>query len=124
MPTDTGGEPVKRKPAPEIEGEEDYALPPEETGTPSATQLATSSSLKHAPNYEPKTLPEFVGLSKLRFGQKLIGWCIFLIVALTLISAFTRADGSILQSTIDVLKLITTTALGFVFGRTKMSDGE
>lgn len=66
---------------------------------------------------------EFLDLSKLKFGQKLIAWCIFLILVLTLLSAFYFEDGfQVIGSSIDLLKLIATTALGFVFGRTKAAD--
>lgn len=71
---------------------------------------------------EPKTFRDALDLSKLQFGQKLIGWCIFVILALTIIGHFWPRDSSILSSTIELLKLVTTTALGFVFAKTMVAE--
>lgn len=57
--------------------------------------------------------------SKLGFGKNLIYAAIAGIVALSLIQAYipSAVEGQSLDSAIDTLKLITTIALGFVFGR-------
>lgn len=73
---------------------------------------------------EPKNFRDALDLSKLQFGQKLIGWCIFLILVLTLIGHYTPNDESLLSSTIELLKLVTTTALGFVFAKTMAAEEE
>ena len=56
--------------------------------------------------------------NKLQYGQKLIAWCIFLIIVLTLINYFWPRNSGAIGNTIELLKLVTTTALGFVFART------
>lgn len=73
---------------------------------------------------EPRPFHELVDYSKLQFGQKLIGWCIFLIVALSLIGFFWNgadSNGNELGTAIELLKLVTTTALGFVFAKTQIA---
>ncbi|MDD7586175.1 MAG: hypothetical protein SPK00_05445 [Corynebacterium glucuronolyticum] len=73
---------------------------------------------------EPRPFHELVDYSKLQFGQKLIGWCIFLIVALSLIGYFWEGadpNGNELGIAIELLKLVTTTALGFVFAKTQIA---
>lgn len=73
---------------------------------------------------EPRPFHELVDYSKLQFGQKLIGWCIFLIVALSLIGYFSNGadpNGNELGTAIELLKLVTTTALGFVFAKTQIA---
>lgn len=72
---------------------------------------------------EPRPFHELVDYSKLQFGQKLIGWCIFLIVALSLIGYFwdgADSNGNELGTAVELLKLVTTTALGFVFAKTQL----
>lgn len=76
---------------------------------------------------EPKNFLQRVDFEKLKFGQKLIGWCLFLIVALTLVGYFVKGDGpevDLLRSAIELFKLVTTTALGFVFAKTQIDRGE
>lgn len=73
---------------------------------------------------EPRPFHELVDYSKLQFGQKLIGWCIVLIVALSLIGYFwdgADPNSNELATAIELLKLVTTTALGFVFAKTQIS---
>ncbi|CAB0672937.1 hypothetical protein FRC0028_00055 [Corynebacterium diphtheriae] len=73
---------------------------------------------------EPRPFHELVDYSKLQFGQKLIGWCIFLIVAFSLIGYFSNGadpNGNELGTAIELLKLVTTTALGFVFAKTQIA---
>ena len=83
---------------------------------------------------EPRPIHELLDYSKLQFGQKLIWWCIFLIVVLSFIGYFwdgANPGGNELSTAIELLKLVTTTALGFVFAKTqvtaqqvKKNDGE
>lgn len=70
---------------------------------------------------EPKTFGDHLDLSKLQFGQKLIGWCIFLIIVLSLVDYFYGREGTQLTAAVELLKLVTTTALGFVFAKTQAS---
>lgn len=66
---------------------------------------------------EPKNFGERLDWSKLEYGKKLIGWCIFFIIGLTLVSYFHPRDSGVINSSLEMLKLITTTALGFVFAK-------
>lgn len=59
--------------------------------------------------------------TKLQFGMYLIAGCLALVVILSAVQYFwprELADASALSNALDVLKLVATTALGFVFGRT------
>lgn len=57
-------------------------------------------------------------LSKLTFAIKLIAWALIGIVGLSAAQTYIPALGEpSLAPAIDTLKLIATTALGFVFGR-------
>lgn len=89
------------------------------------TQAGASKARPVEPSQrEPRPFRELVDYSKLQFGQKLIGWCIFLIVALSLISHFSNGVASVgnkLDAAIELLKLVMTTALGFVFARTQIA---
>lgn len=89
---------------------------------------ASTVSNKAAPvepsQREPRPIHEILDYSKLQFGQKLIWCCVFLIVILSLIGYFwdgANADGNELGAAIELLKLVTTTALGFVFAKTQVT---
>ncbi|QDZ41965.1 hypothetical protein [Corynebacterium sp. sy039] len=69
------------------------------------------------PLVRPKSFTEYLDYSKLQFGQKLIAWCIFLICLLSVISHFWNSGE--ISAAIELLKLVTTTALGFVFAKTQ-----
>lgn len=74
---------------------------------------------------EPKNYPQWLDQLKFQFGKNLIGWCLFLIVALSLIDFFwagSNPDSNALGPAIELLKLVTTTALGFVFAKSKFDD--
>lgn len=102
-----------RKPAPEIKGEEDERLT---NGSNLATPTSPTAS-------EPKNFKDGLTLARLKFGQNLVGWCVFLIVVLSVVGYFFPGakerplDSQLLEGTIDILKLIATTALGFVLAR-------
>lgn len=68
---------------------------------------------------EPTNFVDHIDYSKLQFGQKLIGWCLFFIIALSLVGYFVEKEGTQLSVAIELLKLVTTTALGFVFAKTQ-----
>lgn len=116
------GEVSDRKKAPKVNKEIDRELSDvefEESGDKSQTTNGGGRPIPPTQS-EPKEFSDFLDLSKLQFGQKLIGWCIFLIVALSLISYFCRGVSSgtaELRAAIEMLKLVTTTALGFVFAK-------
>ena len=87
-------------------------------------QVQSNVTQAGASKARPRPFRELVDYSKLQFGQKLIGWCIFLIVALSLISHFSNGVASVgnkLDAAIELLKLVMTTALGFVFARTQIA---
>lgn len=92
---------------------------------PNRTPVAGNKAAPVEPSQrEPRPFHELVDYSKLQFGQKLIGWCIFLIVALSLVGySWDGADpeGNELATAIELLKLVTTTALGFVFAKTQIA---
>lgn len=71
---------------------------------------------------EPQTFGDRLNLAKLEFGQKLIGWSVSLIVVLSLIGYFFDRDSTMISGTLEMLKLVTTTALGFVFAKTMESE--
>ena len=78
---------------------------------------------KMAPRgYEPKNLGEHISLERLNFAQQLIGLCVSLITALALVGYFFPRESDLLSGAVDTLKLIVTTALGFVFARTLDHD--
>ena len=78
---------------------------------------------KMAPRgYEPKNLGELISLARLNFAQRLIASCMFLIVVLALVGYFFPRESDLLSGAVDTLKLIVTTALGFVFARTLDHD--
>lgn len=61
---------------------------------------------------------------KVRFAFWLIGSCLVVAVGLTTIDIYLRPEGSDgFGGMVDLLKLVGTTALGFVFGRS-LGQGE
>jgi hypothetical protein len=111
-------DPNKRKQAPAVEKEEDEALPAKNNSDLAHAKTAASAPLKKSEVPEPKNWAQKLAYNKLQYGQRLIGWCLFLIVALTLLDYFFSRNSSAISNTIELLKLVTTTALGFVFART------
>lgn len=115
-----------RKNPPEVKDEIDLQFPTETQGSALAlngNDSGSSPQFRDKQQPQPKSFPEWLDLSKLQFGQKLIGWCIFLIVVLSLVDfAWQRAnqDENPLAPAIELLKLVTTTALGFVFAKADM----
>lgn len=74
---------------------------------------------------EPRNHNQWLDGLKFEFGKNLIGWCLFLIVALSLVDFWwDGADphSNAIGSTIELLKLVTTTALGFVFAKSQMDN--
>lgn len=74
---------------------------------------------------EPKNHPQWLAQLKFQFGKNLIGWCLFLIVGLSLIDFFwvgASPEKNALNPAIELLKLVTTTALGFVFAKSQIDD--
>lgn len=112
-----------RKTPPSPQGSADDAPLPGVTNGLNGNGIGKAGAVK--PNQpEPNSFRDVLDLSKLQFGQKLIGWCISLILLLTIIGHFSDGDGTILSSTIETLKLVTTTALGFVFAKSMADDEE
>lgn len=99
---------------PPIEGEDDE---------PQATKalepgIIDSIAQKTALVAEPKNMEERLSWSRFTFAQQLVGWCIFLILVFSIIGHFFPKDDSpLITGAIDTLKLILTTALGFVFAK-------
>ncbi len=116
----------QRKEAPKVTEGIDRDL--DELYAQGSTPNSSDSGVKAKPvepsQREPRPFHEQVDLSKLQFGQKLIWCCIFLIVALSLVGYFFNGadqDREVLRTAIELLKLVTTTALGFVFAKTQMA---
>ena len=107
-----------RKKAPAVDKEEDEVLPVGNDSSSPRAKSVPSARMKKAVVPEPKTWAQRLAYNKLQYGQKLIRWCILLIVALTLINYFCPRNSGAMGNTIELLKLVTTTALGFVFART------
>ena len=119
-------EPKSRKTAPEITEEVDRELSNSpDKGQPNNSSVSFNMAAPVPPHQsEPQSFHDFVDYSKLQFGQKLIGWCIALVVALSLVSYFWNGadpNGNGLGTAIELLKLVTTTALGFVFAKTQIT---
>lgn len=119
-------EPNPRKDAPSVTEEIDRDLADLNGQVqPNRAAAASKKGDPVAPRQrEPHPYHEIVDYSKLQFGQKLIGWCIFLIVALSILGYFTNGanpDGNEIGAAIELLKLVTTTALGFVFAKTQIA---
>lgn len=115
-----------RKQAPKVNKEVDCELIDVESEKSGRKYQAVDREAKPIPTVqpEPKEFSDFLDFSKLQFGQKLIGWCIFLIVVLSLISYFwagVSSGSAELRAAIEMLKLVTTTALGFVFAKSQPS---
>jgi hypothetical protein len=107
-----------RKKAPAVDKEEDEVLPVGNDSSSPRAKSVPSARMKEAVVPEPKTWAQRLAYNKLQYGQKLIAWCIFLIIVLTLINYFWPRNSGAIGNTIELLKLVTTTALGFVFART------
>lgn len=119
-------DPKPRKQAPKVTEEIDRELDNLNGQVqPNRATVASSKAAAVEPSQrEPRPFHELVDYSKLQFGQKLIGWCIFLIVTLSLIGYFwdgADSNGTELGAAIELLKLVTTTALGFVFAKTQIA---
>ncbi|MHB2252019.1 hypothetical protein [Corynebacterium aurimucosum] len=119
-------DPKPRKKAPKVTEEIDRGLD-SLNGQPHPNRAPASDIKAEAvepTQREPRPFHELVDYKKLQFGQMLIGWCIFLIVALSLIGYFwdgADPNGNELGTAIELLKLVTTTALGFVFAKTQIA---
>lgn len=111
-------DPGNRKQAPAVDKEEDEVLPAGNDSSSPQAESVPPARMKEAVVPEPKTWAQRLAYNKLQYGQKLIAWCIFLIFVLTLIDYFFSKNSSAISNTIELLKLVTTTALGFVFART------
>ena len=107
-----------RKKAPAVDKEEDEVLPVGNDSSSPRAKSVPSARMKEAVVPEPKTWAQRLAYNKLQYGQKLIAWCILLIFVLTLINYFWPRNSGAIGNTIELLKLVTTTALGFVFART------
>ena len=107
-----------RKKAPAVDKEEDEVLPVGNDSSSPRAKSVPSARMKEAVVPEPKTWAQRLAYNKLQYGQKLIAWCIFLIIVLTLINYFWPRNSGAIGNTIELLKLVITTALGFVFART------
>lgn len=70
------------------------------------------------PHSEPTTFTELIDWDKLKYGQNLIACCILLLFVASLIGYFTDRNNAFLSNLVEVLKLICTTALGYVFAKT------
>lgn len=119
-------EPKPRKPAPKVTEEIDRDLDNLNGQVqPNRAPVASKKAAAVEPSQrEPRLFHEIVDYSKLRFGQRLIWCCVFLIVALSLIGYFwdgANPNGNELGTAIELLKLVTTTALGFVFAKTQIA---
>lgn len=117
----------KPKAVPVISGEEDVRLQPATSpdGRTGEARAATvpEPAAKMAPRgYEPKNLGKHISIKRLNFAQWLIGSCVFLITVLALVGYFFPRESDLLSGAVDTLKLIVTTALGFVFARTLDRD--
>ncbi|WKE60134.1 hypothetical protein [Corynebacterium tuberculostearicum] len=74
---------------------------------------------------EPKNHTQYLEGLKFRFGKNLIGWCLGLVVLLSLIDFFwdgAEPRANALGPAIELLKLVTTTALGYVFAKAQFSE--
>lgn len=61
--------------------------------------------------------------SRLVFSQKLVGWCIALLVLLLVFDSF-RPLGELGRMVFEALKLTMMTALGFVLARASEGEGD
>ncbi|ARD42505.1 hypothetical protein [Actinomyces gaoshouyii] len=113
--------PADEKPVPRVTGDDDLRL--SETGDiygeliPEPDAVEPAGEATGAPAWEPRTLEEKMSLSRLTFAQQLIGWCVLVLFVMALCQHFAPRDGSLIGSAMDTLKMVVTTALGFVFGR-------
>lgn len=111
-PHDAGSSPAvvpKKGPPPTVPDDADQDVPPEGEVE---TQKVDDPDSEHR-----RTMDR----TKLHFGMWLIGSCLSLVVVLSGVQFLLQEkldDASALTNALDVLKLVATTALGFVFGRT------
>ncbi|MBM7824577.1 hypothetical protein JOD55_000404 [Arcanobacterium pluranimalium] len=113
--------PHSHKVALEIDEETDRRGSGVEPEVPAPTEHQTDSKVSSTSQQEPHPFHEIVDYSKLQYGQRLICCCICLVVILSVIGYAWGGDDpsrSELHSAIELLKLVTTTALGFVFAKT------
>lgn len=103
-----------RKQPPEVKGEDDVPQP-KPNGTHARQQTPSAP--------EPKNFVERTFLDRLNFGKAVVGWSIALLVILSITGYFHPRDSVLLSNSIEILKLICTTALGFVFARSLEGDG-
>ncbi|WP_133167816.1 hypothetical protein [Mycolicibacterium austroafricanum] len=107
-PTEGGG--VDPAPIPDSANED---IPPNSEGNPEAVTAVTDPEADHRRGMEK---------SKLKFAIIFVSLTTAGAVALAVVGHFTpgyaEKGGSLLASTGDVLKLLATTSLGFIFGRT------
>lgn len=117
--------PTPHKPLPEVGEEVDRALHNFNEGSkPTAGEPQDATPIAPV-QYEPRTYHEIADYSKLQFGQKLILGCIILIVVLSILGYFwegANPERQELHTAVELLKLVTTTALGFVFAKTQITD--
>lgn len=120
-----GGASEKRRQTPDVEGEEDLDLPTTSDGNHPTSAVA--NTVKPHGKEPQRPMGDIIAYDKLKFGKKLIVLCLLIIVVLCLVGYFfdgAKPDSSELHTAIELLKLVTTTALGFVFGRTGDHHGE
>lgn len=115
-------EPNKRRIPPKVEAKQD--LPLKDGGmvpaSPGKSLSKRDSEKTTTPRVaEPQNFRQMQEYRKLQFAQKVVGWCIFLIVVLVLIDHFTANEDSALNTAIELLKVVTTTALGYVFAQSQ-----
>lgn len=103
----------ERKRAPEVKGEDDVPQP-----APNGARARPQTPA--AP--EPRNFGERTFLERLNFGKAVVGWSIALLVVLSIVGYFHPRDSLLISNTIEILKLICTTALGFVFARSLEGD--
>lgn len=102
-----------RKPPPEIDDSE-----PDRPAIYNNGQSAENPGQpKKTVRREPISYDQFREHLKFEFGRQLILLCLLAIIVLSVVGYMMPRDSPLLQDALNVLKLIATTALGFVFAR-------
>jgi hypothetical protein len=94
-----------RKKAPAVDKEEDEVLPVGNDSSSPRAKSVPSARMKEAVVPEPKTWAQRLAYNKLQYGQKLIAWCIFLIIVLTLINYFWPRNSGAIGNTMNCSNL-------------------